>query len=336
MKRLSLTLIFLSLATLAAEWNVEVLPVPNTISGTLTPLSIAVNERIVVKKESKLSTLYLNGRKIDGDPGFFFSTPEGRLDFKQARHAPSVLKITLPRLLKASVEGGQLVLKVSPDTARLMLEDLPISLKRHIGRIRLPKDEKWLANAHAVRVFHKSEVAQLYNLTFSKRTAPVEKPRPVAEEAKVVEETAPAPTPELTSDKFDLFYLGGLVFTQSTGGKGYSASASWAPRFALAGDFQLQFELGALALKKVTSGLAMILDYEALLGLSMDAFTLGAGGGGQTWIKYGGTRPVASARLGLSLDDLKELSIDQIVVGYTAVFDTNFTHFIRLGATFSF
>lgn len=117
--------------------------------------------------------------------------------------------------------------------------------------------------------------------------------------------TFPAPRAQAEGSPAKLlsFQLGGIAAYPVGGGQNhYSGQLAWTPLIQLGG-IGLRGELGATLFKNVLGSSFLVLNYEALLQLSLlPKIGLELGGGMQTWTKgNGGTAGVLSAGLTVGL-----------------------------------
>ncbi len=345
-KTLFLFLILLPAMGIASDWEIETLPVPNIVSGTLRPLTIAINEKVVLKRGESVSVLILNGKEIipsdPSNPDFYLSTGDSKFDFRsksQDGNLSPIIKLELPRLSRVLIQTNEIVFELSKGATSAKFDDNQLALIKGRGRAALGKDRNWFANVHAVRLFNSSGVGQLYNLVFTEKEKPKQKVAKV-EESKMSPATPTLSLVESPASRNELhllsFSAGLSAFSQARHGSGTSIQVSYCPMWEAFQKYYVRGDFGVLFLKKIGGGAVPILNYQALAGLPTGNWAFEIGGGAQSWLSYGGTSLAGSFNVGYAFDVLKDWKINRWTLGYTALFNSNFTHFLRTSLHFIF
>ncbi len=112
------------------------------------------------------------------------------------------------------------------------------------------------------------------------------------------------------------FRAGVLGVYQGEVGSSYSVELAWAPRFDL-GLLTLRGDLGLTVLKNTFGDRFLVFNYEALLDISLlPLLSFEVGGGLQSWLGNGGSKPIATANLLFPFPGV----IDEVYLGYSRLF----------------
>lgn len=335
------------------EWLAELDPIPNVISGTLVPLSIAVNGTIVLERAEGANALFVNAKKLDvteSDPTlpFYFTTNDNTLSFAVSSKGKRLLYLKLPGLGEVSIAPSEdyIVLRVSSDATKITVDDERVKISKQRARVPLRDDVRWRKAMHMVRVGAKDAGTRLYNLILSQRVpAPKpktlvkekQKPAPIRETESVTA-TAPesiaATTPALVH--WASFEAGFVAVTQKREGQGMSVRVAWTPSLLLSPSFTLVPSFGTTIFKKVWRGTLTVLQMELLLAYTKEDLCVELGAGAHDWLGFGGIRPVAGFNFGWKPSAILPSYVDYMLLGYTALFDANFAHYAKLGMRLRF
>lgn len=133
------------------------------------------------------------------------------------------------------------------------------------------------------------------------------------------------------------FHLTALQFSGmyiwQNGGSSWTGEFAWTPQYNITSDFGVRANLGGSILKGMTSDHFTMLDYELLLNYTfITQWEIEAGGGAQTWIDHGGTRPAVSATYAFKPKEKLFTFVDSIFATYTHTFiSDNAANQVRLG-----
>lgn len=321
------------LPAFSTTWTVELRSINQVITGTLSPLSIAVNGKTLVPKKSfAVEALTVSGEIVTGSgdeyQSFYAESAKEvlRITYQEGK-AKRSLNVHLPKLASATVSGDRVIFTTATGVKQLLVDDKSVPLKKTtaVYPIRSGAKDK---EVHSVRVVGKDGMARLYNLFVTKMAEPP--PRQVAD--------APlAPSAARPGENWTSFRLSLLAFSQAADRNGTGVALAWNPILRVAEETSLGFGLGVGSLKRVWKGFVYLVEGDINLSQGIgDELYLEIGGGFQSWISFGGTRGLAQLGFGWAPEEKWLDLIDRISLGYALLFDTQKVQFARLGFVTSF
>lgn len=304
-----------------------VLMLPSLISGSLSPLVIAVDGKKIISSKDRYSGLELNGAKLKITRGkavtFHAQTNEDVLHFMAvtAKGARKELPaIELPKLERVALDGTEVVLSIAASAQEVTFDGVPVVLKGGMGRVEVPEDASWFVSLHSIQVKSRGAIPdRSFNVQFSPNTAKL---------YQASRATASAATS--TSSEWLRFQAGAVAAIYRSSAYSVSGDVSWVPSLFFFEEIELSGLFGMTSLKKSTSGQFLRLEYGLFAETVLGGLLIGAGGGGQTWIDHGGTAPMLSGLLGY-----KPGFVDALTLGYSAVFGDIMIHQIKAGVRFT-
>lgn len=297
-------------------------PVETAISGTLTPFVLAVDGRVIEKRNVHVTELVLNGRPVpsrseNGNP-FFIKSREDALIFIASTREGEVIRlprIKLPHVVSASRTGATARLEFK-DVRAAKMNGVPIKIVKNVANITIPETTLTTSDTHYLELQPLVAVPKrVYNVWFTARS--------------IASRVPPPPTWRYLD--FRLASLGAL---QRSGGTSIAAAITWNPSYRLNSVFSLEAGLGGYTLRKEGSGILVALEYGLLLNIDTGRdWRFHLGSGLHTWIGYGGTSLAVSGGIAHPLSIQRSIlrHVDRVYVDYSVLLASELTHLLRVG-----
>ncbi|QLY24703.1 hypothetical protein [Bdellovibrio sp. KM01] len=144
-------------------------PGPVLISGTLKPLTLAVNGQKVLTSDQEDILIYINGQEVisekrDAHLSIFYKTTEDHLEIRSSQKK-ILIEMNLPSLKKLKSKDNKFTATVFPEQAILKVDDEVIDADGKDRVISTVSDEKspWFSDDHALTVIDPlSKVERVY------------------------------------------------------------------------------------------------------------------------------------------------------------------------------
>ncbi|QDK37215.1 hypothetical protein [Bdellovibrio sp. NC01] len=139
------------------------------ISGTLKPLTLAINGQKVLSTAQEETLIYINGQEVtsenkDAHRSVFYKTTDDHLEIKSAQKKV-LIEMDLPSLKKLKSKDNTFVATVAPETAILKVDDEVIPADGADRIVSSDSNEKsaWFSDDHALTIIDPvSKVERVY------------------------------------------------------------------------------------------------------------------------------------------------------------------------------
>lgn len=133
-------------------------PAAVLISGTLKPLTLAINGQKVLSSDQEDTLIYINGQEVtsekkDTHRSIFYKTTEDHLEIKSSQKKV-LIEMDLPSLKKLQSKDNKFTATVFPEKALLKVDDEVVSAEGTDRVISTAIDEKslWFSDEHVLTV----------------------------------------------------------------------------------------------------------------------------------------------------------------------------------------
>jgi hypothetical protein len=314
------------------EFHAQLSVVPTNISGTLAPLSIAVEDQPVAHRPFTTASLEINGETIapgstESQP-FFYRTTENHIVFTfegETKGQTESIAVRMPVMRVLGVGTESLVCGFSGDIQQVRIDQKPLILRKHRAVWYYPAEADWEEHTHIVEIEGPpGKPSRLYNLNISHDAVPAPEPE--------TDRALPARWPRVSWLSFE---AAGLATLQTSGGQAFTFGGGWSPQTSFSDSFGIGIDLSFTAMRQSNGGYFPAVETVLLPDYYLTRYVdLAVGGGAETWIGYGGTLPELTSQLGVRLSGS---GLIRVYAGYAVIFDTgNLTHQLKLAATIRF
>lgn len=307
----------------------ELLVVPSALTGNLNPFYVAVNGKRIVVTRKKVSRLQINGNPIKPAKGKsqpFFATAQTdsiEVAATNEKKEEEGWEIDLPSLKLDSVQEGVIYFSVTGEIQDIIIDGKRVSPKE--GKVSWrPTRLGAKPTRFNIEVLGKpGKAGRLYNLKVVKTATPE---REVAEEPR--EPARIEPDNKLTAAR-----LSAVTVYQSGGWVSTHPQLAWTPQLDVGSSILLEFEIGFSPIRaSVKRKIFLAIESQLFLGTDLGDCLVQVGGGLQTWVGHGGTKPMASLQFQFPLGEKVFDLAGSIHAGYSAVFSRpNISHLGKLG-----